>query len=72
MMRYMETLGKKRKTNGCLIIKMTFYQLLCYARYLKRLEEVSGFGMKNSITLPSFANENLKALKDDNDEPIYT
>ena len=36
------------------------------------LEELGGFGMKNSLTLPSLANKCFISLRDENDEPIYT
>ena len=36
------------------------------------LEDITGFGMKNSLTLPSLANKYFNSLKDENDEPIYT
>ena len=34
--------------------------------------ELTGFGMKNSLTLPALANKNFNSLRDENDEPIYT
>ena len=43
-----------------------------YARYAKCLEELTGFGMKNSLTLPSLANKYFKSLRDENKEPICT
>ena len=43
-----------------------------YARYSKRMEELTGFGMKNSLTLPSPANKYFSSLRDESDEPIYT
>ena len=43
-----------------------------YARYSKGMEELTGFGMKNSLTLPSLANKNINSLRDESDEPIYT
>ena len=43
-----------------------------YAKYSKRIEELTGFGMKNSLTLPSLANKYFNSLRDENDEPIYT
>ena len=43
-----------------------------YARYSKGLEKLTGFGMKNSLTLPSLANKYFNSLRDENDEPIYT
>ena len=36
------------------------------------MEELTGFGMKNSLTLPSLVNKYFISLKDENDEPIYT
>ena len=43
-----------------------------YARYSKGMEELTGFGMKNSLTLPSLANKYFNSLREENDEPIYT
>ena len=43
-----------------------------YARYSKGMEELTGFGMKNSLTLPSLANKYFNSLRDESDEPIYT
>ena len=36
------------------------------------MEELTGFGMKNSLTLPSLANKYFNSLRDESDEPIYT
>ena len=36
------------------------------------MEEVTGFGMKNSLTSPSLANEYANRLRDENEELIYT
>ena len=36
------------------------------------MEELAGFGMKNSLTLPSLANKNFNSSTDENDETIYT
>ena len=36
------------------------------------MEELTGFGMKNSLNLPSLANKYFNSLRDENDEPIYT
>ena len=36
------------------------------------MEELTGFGMKNSLTLPSLANKYFNSLRDENDEPIST
>ena len=42
-----------------------------YARYSKGMEELTEFGMKNSLTLPSLANKYFNSLREENDEPIY-
>ena len=36
------------------------------------MEELTGFGMKNSLTLPALANKYFNSLRDESDEPIYT
>ena len=36
------------------------------------MEELTEFGMKNSLTLPSLANKYFNSLRDENDEAIYT
>ena len=36
------------------------------------MKELTAFGTKNSLTLPSLAIEYFNNLKDENDEPIYT
>ena len=43
-----------------------------YARYSKGMEELTGFEMKNSLTLPSLANKYFNSLRDENEEPICT
>ena len=43
-----------------------------YARYSKGMEELTGFGMKISLTLQSLANKYFNSLRDESDEPIYT
>ena len=43
-----------------------------YARCSEGIEKLTGFGMKNSLTLPSLANRYFNILRDENNEPIYT
>ena len=43
-----------------------------YVRYTMGMEELTGFGMKNSLTFSSLANKYFNSLRDENDEPIYT
>ena len=44
----------------------------CYARCTMGMEELTEFGMKNILFLPSLANKYFNSLRDENDEPIYT
>ena len=44
----------------------------CYARCTMAIEELTDFGMKNSVTLPSLAKTFFNSLRDENDKPIYT
>ena len=43
-----------------------------YARFTMAVEDLTGFGKKNSTTLPSLANKYFNSLREENDEPIYT
>ena len=43
-----------------------------YARYSKGMEELTGFGMKNSSNLPALANKYFYSLREENGEAIYT
>ena len=43
-----------------------------YARYSKRMGELTGFGMKKLTNLPSLANKCFNSFRDESDEPIYT
>ena len=36
------------------------------------MEKLTGFGMKNSLTLPTLETKYFNILRDENDEPIYT
>ena len=36
------------------------------------MEQLTGFGMKKSLTLPSLANKYFNSLRDENDEYLYT
>ena len=46
--------------------------VFCYARCILGMEDITGFSMKNSITLPSLENKYFKKLWEENDEPIHT
>ena len=36
------------------------------------MQELTHFGIKNSLNSPSLANKYFNSLRDENDEPIYT
>ena len=44
----------------------------CYARYTMVMEELTVFGIKNSLTLLNLENKCFNSLRDGNDEPFYT
>ena len=44
----------------------------CFARYTMGMEELTGFGKKNSLALPSLPNKYFNSLRDQDDEAIYT
>ena len=54
---------------------MMFY-VLCtafsYARYIKAIEEITGFSMKDCLSLPGLGWKYFNSLRTEEDEPIYT
>ena len=45
---------------------------LSYARYTKAMEEITGFGLKDCLSLPRLGWKNFKSLRTEENEPIYT
>ena len=43
-----------------------------YARYIKAMEEITGFSMKDCLSLPGFGWKYFNSLRTEEDEPIYT
>ena len=43
-----------------------------YARYIKAMEEITGFSMKDCLSLPGLGWKNFNSLGTEEDEPIYT
>ena len=43
-----------------------------YARYIKALEEITGFSMKHFLSAPGLGWKYFNSMRDENDEPIYT
>ena len=43
-----------------------------YGRYIKAMEEITGFSMKDCLSLPGLGWKYFNSLKTEEDEPIYT
>ena len=43
-----------------------------YARYIKAMEEIMGFSMKDCLSLPELGWKKFNSLRTEEDEPIYT
>ena len=43
-----------------------------YARYFKAMEEITGFSMKDFLSLPGLGLKYFNCLRTEEDEPIYT
>ena len=43
-----------------------------YARYIKPMEEISGFSMKDCLSLPGLGLKYFNSLRTEEDEPIFT
>ena len=43
-----------------------------YARYIKAMEKITGFSMKDCLSLPGLGWKSLNSLRTEEDEPIYT
>ena len=52
--------------------KDVLFTAFVFARYSKRMEEITGFGMENNVTLLSLGWKCYKSLRDESDESIYT
>ena len=45
---------------------------ISYARYSKAMEEITGFSMKDCLSLPGLGWKYVNSLRTEEDEPIYT
>ena len=43
-----------------------------YARYTKAMEEITGFGMKDCLSIPGLGWKCFNSLRTEEDEPVYT
>ena len=44
----------------------------CYARYSKAMEEITGFSMKDCLSLPGLGWKYFNSIRTEEEEPIYT
>ena len=49
-----------------------FGTAFCYARYSKAAEKITGFSMKDCLSLPGLGFKYFNTLRKEEDEPIYT
>ena len=55
-MKFSKTIGKTKKNEWLPYLKNDVLSTaFSYARYSKRMQALTGFGMKNNLTLPSLA-----------------
>ena len=64
----------KNKTNEWLpyVKNDVLRTVFSYARYMKTMEEMTGFSMKDCLSLPGLGWKNFNSLRTEQDEPIYT
>ena len=64
----------KTKTDEWLpyVKKDVFYTAFSYARYTKAMEEMTGFSMRDCLSLPGLGLKYFNSLRTEEDEPIYT
>ena len=49
-----------------------FCTAFSYVRYIKAMEEITDFTMKDCLSLPCLGLENFNSLRTEEDKPIYT
>ena len=69
---YEITWEDKEKECLPLLKNCVFSNTFSRGRYSADMEEIAGFGMKHSLTLPSSAKYYLNSLRVENNEPICT
>ena len=72
MMELMKKIGELKKDEWLPYVKN---DVLCtaysYARYIKAMEEITGFSMKDCLSLLGLGWKYFKSLRTEEDEPIY-
>ena len=64
MMKFMMILGKLEKKWLPYVKNDVLSTAFCYGKYTMGMEELTGFGMKNSLPSQSLANNYFFSLKD--------
>ena len=61
MMKFMKILGKRKKNEWLPYVKNDVLSIpFCYTKYRKGMDQLTNFGMKNSLTVPSLAKKFFK------------
>ena len=69
----MVTITKIKKDVWLPYVKMDVLSTsYCYARYCGDMQEITGFSMKECLSLPGLGWEYFNSLRTEEDEPIYT
>ena len=71
-MKFSKIIGRKKNAWLPYLKNDVLLTAFSYARDSKGMEELTGVGTENSLTLPALANKYFNSLGDESDEPIYT
>ena len=72
-MRCLRILGKIKSQSGWIMLKMMYYVLLFHMLGILKqaMEEITGFGMRDCLSLPGQGWKVFNTLRREEDEPIY-
>ena len=71
-MKFMRIHGKLRKKRLDCVKNDILYSAFSYARWSKALQETTGFGTKDCLSLPGLWGKYTDGLRTEEDEPIFT
>ena len=71
-MKLMKVIGEIKKMNGLNMLKTMFYVLFAVMLdFGKAVEDITGFSMKDCLSLRGLGWKYLSSLRTEEDEPIY-
>ena len=69
----MLTIIQKKKEEWLDYVKQNMLWTACsYARYCKAMDEITGFGLKDCLSLHGLGWKHFKSLREEKDEHMYT